>query len=112
MLCLDYNGSMYYFDGEIKNMKAQYNKEYYPLICYFVGNKGNYFDNGDYNYNSIPEEICTNSSLERYNKELKKYVGNKRNCNWFIIKNKRYYNKNQNKNVRYYSKKKIRFKKI
>jgi hypothetical protein len=39
MICLDYNGSMDYFDGEIKNMKTQYNKEYYPLICYFKENK-------------------------------------------------------------------------
>ena len=36
IICLDYKGSMDYFDGEIKNIKTQYNKEYYPLISYFV----------------------------------------------------------------------------
>jgi hypothetical protein len=66
-------------------MKTQYNKEYYPLICYFKENKWTYFADGDYNYNTIPEDIRTNSSLERYNKELKKYVVNKKNCNWFIF---------------------------
>ena len=112
--CLDYKGSMDYFDGEIKNMETQYNKEYYPLISYFVENKRKSFGDGDYNYNTLPEDIRTNSSLERYNKELKKYVGNKKNCYWFIFLNminnellriKDIITKNQNKNVRYYSKK-------
>ena len=112
MICLDYNGSMDYFDSEIKNMKAQYDKEYYPLICYFEENKRTYF--ADYNYNTISEGIRTNSSLERYNKELKKYIGNKKNCKWFICLNminnellsiKDIITKNHNKNDRYYSKK-------
>ena len=74
MICLDYKGSMDYFDSEIKNMETRYNKEYYPLLNYFVENKRKFFANGDYDYNTIPEDIRTNSSLERYNKELKKYV--------------------------------------
>ena len=114
MICLDYKGSMDYFDFEIKNIESQYNKEYYPLISYFLENKLKFFADEDYNYNAILEDIRTNSSLERYNKELKKYVCNKKNCNWFIFLNtinnellriKDIITKNQNKNVRYYSKK-------
>lgn len=46
-------------------MKAQYNKEYYPIICYFDENKRKYFAYGDYNYNTITEDILLIHLLER-----------------------------------------------
>ena len=106
---LDYNGDMKYYDNEINNMIAQYSIEYRPLIKYFNENKRIYFEEGNYNYNIIPYDIRTNSFLERYNKEIKKYMNNKKSCNWFVfmtmineelIRINEILVKNQNKNVK------------
>ena len=76
-------------------------------------NKRKYFIEGNYNYNLIPLDIRANSYLERYNKEIKDYLGEKKICNWVvflkfinneIIRFKNILISNKNKNVRYYCK--------
>ena len=104
---------MNYFDREIKNIKEQYPPYYKALIFHFEMNKRKYFIEGNYNYNLIPLDIRANSYLERYNKEIKDYLGEKKFYNWVvflkvinneIIRFKNILISNKNKNVRYYCK--------
>ena len=51
----------------ISKLIKEYKEEYYVLIDYFVTNKKQCFIEGNYNYNLIPNDIRSNSYLERYN---------------------------------------------
>ena len=112
-ICLEYDGDMKIFEDIISKLIKEYKEDYYVLIDYFVTNKKQYFIEGNYNYNLIPNDIRSNSYLERYNKEIKNYLGEKKEVNWFVfisfIKNeinrlKNILISNQNKNIRFYSK--------
>ena len=102
------------FDKEIDNIKRQYNKHYLCLINYFVENKRCYFKEGIYNYNLIPLDIRSNSFIQRYNKEIKDILGDKKETNLIyflgfinseIIRIKNKLITEHNKNVRFNAKK-------
>ena len=64
----------------------------YPIYsnlinCYFKDTKLKYFQDDSYNYNKFPKDIRANSILERYNKIVKRDLGEKRTCNWVIFLN-------------------------
>ena len=46
-----------------------------------------YFQEGSYNYSKFPGDIITNSILERYNKNIKNDLGEKRTCIWVKLMN-------------------------
>ena len=73
------------FEDIISKLIKEYKEDYYVLIDYFVTNKKQYFIEGNYNYNLIPNDIRSNSYLERYNKEIKNYLGEKKEVNWFVF---------------------------
>ena len=53
----------------------------------FLDRKLQYFEDGSYDYNSFPKDIRSNSVLERYNRTIKSYLGEKRTCNWVVFLN-------------------------
>ena len=48
-------------------------------------NKRCYFEEGIYNYNLIPLDIRSNSYIERYKKEIKDILGDKKENNWIYF---------------------------
>ena len=46
-----------------------------------MGNKLKYFEDGSYDYSKFPNDIRSNSILERYNKIIKTNFGDKRTYN-------------------------------
>ena len=57
------------------------------IINYFLDDKLKYFIDGSYDYSKFPPDIRSNSVLERYNKEIKLQLGEKRTCNWVKFMN-------------------------
>ena len=79
-----------------------------------MGNKLKYFEDGSYDYSKFPNDIRSNSILERYNKIIKTNLGDKRTCNWVkfmnfinneILRINELLNKNENINIAYMKKK-------
>ena len=112
-LCFKYNGNMEIFEKEIKYIINNYDFKFRGLIDYFLINKKKYFIEENYNYNLVTLDVLSNSSIERYNRVIKSYLGNKKECNWIIFMdfiNKEIYRiqnllkNNQNKNIKFISK--------
>ena len=72
------------FKGIISKLIKEFKVDYYALIDYFVTNKKQFFIEGNYNYNLIPNDISSNSYLERYHKEIKNYLGEKKLVGSFL----------------------------
>ena len=87
---------------------------YFNMIKgYFIETKLKYFKDGSFNYNKFPKDIRSNSILERYNKIIKSFLGEKITCNWVVFCNFIYNEinrinnqlaKNENINVLFHSK--------
>ena len=112
-LPLEYKGDMTYFDNKIKILESQYGDHYSHIIKYFYTEKRKYFEDNSFNYNMCPPDVRSNSIIEHYNSNIKKYFGEKKETNWIIfmnfikteIQNIIYkLSKNENKNIKYYSK--------
>ena len=65
----------------------QYPKYYHNLCTYNLDTKLQYFEDGSYDYNKFPKDIRANSVLERYNRTIKQYLGEKKTCNWVVFLN-------------------------
>ena len=113
ILPLNYKGNIEYVKKIINILINQYPKYTNYIVNYFSGNKLKYFEDGTYNYSNFPKDIRSNSILERYNKNIKNELGEKRTCNWvkfmnFINREIERINenlgKNENINVLYESK--------
>ena len=57
------------------------------INSYFKETKLKYFQDDSFNYNKFPKAIRANSILERYNRIVKRDLGEKRTCNWIIFLN-------------------------
>ena len=108
-----YIGKMEIFEEYIKELTQKYSKYYNFIINYFKDTKIKYFQDNSFNYSLYPEDVKSNSVIENYNKTIKSYLGDKRECNWVTFMNfitdeiKRIttkLSKNENKNILYYSK--------
>ena len=84
------------------------------IINYFLDAKLKYFIDVSYDYSKFPLDIRSNSVLERYNKEIKMQLGEKRTCNWVkfmnfinneILRINNELGKNENINILYGEKK-------
>ena len=108
-----YNGNLKFVYNKIDELvnKNPYYKNF--LYNYFLQNKIQYFKDNSYNYNLCPIDCRSNSILERYNKTIKQYLGEKVICNWVkflnfiiteidVIKNK--LGENNNSNILYMEK--------
>ena len=113
LLPILYNGNLKFVYNKIDELVIKY--PYYKnfLYNYFLENKIRYFKDNSYNYNLCPKDCRSNSILERYNKTIKQYLGEKVICNWVkflnfitkeidIIKNK--LGENNNNNILYMEK--------
>ena len=87
ILSLTYKGDIHYVRDQIKLIISQYPECYKNLCLYFLDSKLQYFEDGSYDYNSFPKDIRSNSVLERYNRTIKSYLGEKRTCNWVVFLN-------------------------
>ena len=87
ILPLTYKGDIQYVRDQIKLIISQYPECYKNLCIYFLDSKLQYFEDGSYDYNSFPKDIRSNSVLERYNRNIKSYLGEKRTCNWVVFLN-------------------------
>ena len=56
----------------------QYPKYFNNLSTYFLDIKLKYIEDGSYDYNKFPKGIRQNPVLERYNKTIKQYLGEKK----------------------------------
>ena len=82
ILPLNYKGDIEYIKSNISILLNQYPKYNNYIINYFLDAKLKYFIDGSYDYSKFPPDIRSNSVLERYNKEIKLQLGEKRTCNW------------------------------
>ena len=114
ILPLNYKGDLDYIKKKINILLNQYPKYTNYIITYFMGNKLKYFEDGSYDYSKFPNDIRSNSILERYNKIIKTNLGDKRTCNWVkfmnfinneILRINELLNKNENINIAYMKKK-------
>ena len=87
ILPLTYKGNIEYLKNQINIILLQYPSYYYNLCAYFLDTKLKYFEDGSYDYNKFPKDIRSNSVLERYNRTIKQYLGEKRTCNWVVFLN-------------------------
>ena len=87
ILPLTYKGNIEYLKNQINIILLQYPSYYNNLCTYFLDTKLKYFEDGSYDYNKFPKDIRSNSVLERYNRTIKQYLGEKRNCNWVVFLN-------------------------
>ena len=87
ILPLTYKGNIGYIKEQVNLIILQYPEYYRNLCSYFLEAKLKYFEDGSYNYNSFPKDIRSNSILERYNRTIKNYFGEKRTCNWVVFLN-------------------------
>ena len=95
-------------------MLNQYPKYTNYIVNYFLDSKLKYFIDDSYDYSKFPPDIRSNSILERYNKEIKMQLGEKRTCNWVkfinfinneILRINNELGKNENINILYEEKK-------
>jgi len=86
-LPLEYKGDMTYFDNKIKILESQYGDHYSHIIKYFYTEKRKYFEDNSFNYNMCPPDVRSNSIIEHYNSNIKKYFGEKKETNWIIFMN-------------------------
>ena len=87
ILPLNYKGDIEYIKSNISILLNQYPKYNNYIINYFLDAKLKYFIDGSYDYSKFPPDIRSNSVLERYNKEIKLQLGEKRTCNWVKFMN-------------------------
>ena len=87
ILPLTYKGNIEYLKNQINIILLQYPSYYNNLCTYFLDTNLKYFEDGSYDYNKFPKDIRSNSVLERYNRTIKQYLGEKRNCNWVVFLN-------------------------
>ena len=87
ILPLTYKGDIEYLKNQINIILLQYPSYYNNLCSYFLDTKLKYFQDGSYDYNKFPKDIRSNSVLERYNRTIKQYLGEKRTCNWVVFLN-------------------------
>ena len=87
ILPLTYKGNIDKLKSQINIILLQYPKFYTNLCTYFLDTKLKYFEDGSYNYSKFPKDIRSNSVLERYNRTIKQFLGEKRTCNWVVFLN-------------------------
>ena len=87
ILPLTYKGNIEYLKDQVNLIISQYPECYNNLCSYFLETKLKYFEDGSYDYNKFPKDIRSNSVLERYNRTIKNYLGEKRTCNWVVFLN-------------------------
>ena len=87
ILPITYKGNIEYLNNQINIILLQYPSYYNNLCSYFLDTKLKYFQDGSYDYNKFPKDIRSNSVLERYNRTIKQYLGEKRTCNWVVFLN-------------------------
>ena len=113
LLPIEYNGNINDLLFKLDILAKQYPNYYNMINCYFKETKIKYFQDDSFNYNKFPKDIRANSILERYNKIIKRDLGEKRTCNWVIFLNfinseiiriNKELNVNQNINVLYNAK--------
>ena len=77
ILPLTYKGNIDKLKSQINIILLQYPKFYTNLCTYFLDTKLKYFEDGSYNYSKFPKDIRSNSVLERYNRTIKQFLGEK-----------------------------------
>ncbi len=82
---MEYKGDIEYIKNKLNLLILQYPKTFTNFCNYFLDHKLKYFIYGSYDYSKFPEDIRSNSILERYNKSIKLELGEKRFCNWVIF---------------------------
>ena len=87
LLPIEYNGNINDLIAKLDILAKQYPLYYNLINSYFKDTKIKYFRDDSYNYNKFPKDIRANSVLERYNKIVKRDLGEKRTCNWVIFLN-------------------------
>ena len=84
---MTYKGNIDKLKSQINIILLEYPKFYTNLCTYFLDTKLKYFEDGSYNYSKFPKDIRSNSVLERYNRTIKQFLGEKRTCNWVVFLN-------------------------
>ena len=86
---LKYNGDLdlEYLMNKLYILAQHYSLYYNMIKGYFIEIKLQYFKDKSFNYNKFSKDIMSNSILERYNKTIKKELGEKGSCNLVIFPN-------------------------
>ena len=87
ILPLTYKRNIGKLKSQIIIILLQYPKFYTNLCTYFLDTKLKYFEESSFNYSKFPKDIRSNSVLERYNRTIKQFLGEKRTCNWVVFLN-------------------------
>ena len=87
LLPIEYNGKVNDLILKLDILAKQYPNYYNMINGYFKETKLKYIKDDSFNYNNLPKDIRTNSILERYNRIVKRDLGEKRTCNWVIFLN-------------------------
>ena len=87
LLPIEYNDNINDFILKLDILAKQYLNYYNMKYCYFKETKIKYFQDDSFKYNKFQKFIRPNSILERYNKIVKRDLGEKRTCNWVIFLN-------------------------